>query len=107
LLTPEQRKNLPESEHAIWTYGSQVFLFGLVGYIFIVWLVKLNQLFFYQRVVRGLWVQKMILPAMGLLAVALSAIVLTIALHCVPLQKTWQVYPDPGGEPAQSFRLWF
>jgi len=73
-----------------------MFLFGLTGYIFIVWLVKFNQLFFYRRVVRGTWVENLIYPTMGLLAAALSAIVLTIALHCVPLQKIWQVYPDPG-----------
>ncbi|KAI0201358.1 hypothetical protein F4808DRAFT_424925 [Astrocystis sublimbata] len=96
LLTPEQRQDLPVSERPIWAFGSQLFLAGFVGYVFNIWLIKLNQLFYYQRVLNGLRVQKLIIPMMGLLGTAFVAAVLTIALYCVPLEKLWQVYPDPG-----------
>ncbi|KAI1202965.1 hypothetical protein F5X97DRAFT_319120 [Nemania serpens] len=96
LLTPEQRQELPVPDRAIWAYGSQLFLAGLTGYVFTIWLIKLNQLFFYKRVLKGLHAQKLIIPAMGLLGATFVAVVLTLALHCVPLQKLWQVYPDPG-----------
>ncbi|KAJ2985184.1 hypothetical protein NUW58_g5671 [Xylaria curta] len=96
LLTPEQREDIPVADREGWSYGSKIFLAGLTGYILIVWIVKLNQLFFYRRVVRGLWVQKTIFPAMGFLAAAFVAIILTITLNCLPFEKVWQVYPDPG-----------
>ncbi|KAI1108588.1 hypothetical protein F5Y14DRAFT_73803 [Nemania sp. NC0429] len=91
-----QRQELPVSERPKWAFGSQVFLAGLTGYVFTIWLIKLNQLFFYKRVLKGLQAQKLIIPAMVLLGVTFIAVVLTIALHCVPLNKVWQVYPDPG-----------
>lgn len=97
LLTPEQRKLVPVSERPMWEYGSKLFMAGQITYVAIVWILKLNMLFFYQRVVRGLWVEKFIYPAMGLVLAAGSVIVLLFALVCRPFGHLFQVYPDPGG----------
>lgn len=96
LLTPEQRKLVPVSERPMWEYGSKLFMAGQITYVAIVWILKLNMLFFYQRVVRGLWVEKFIYPAMGLVVAAGSVIVLLFALVCRPFGHLFQVYPDPG-----------
>ncbi|KAL2212470.1 hypothetical protein CC79DRAFT_1364753 [Sarocladium strictum] len=96
LLTPEQREAMPLSEYAAWEYGTQVFFVGLASYAVIVWTLKFNMLFFYQRVVNGLWVEKLILPAFGLVAASGVAIVLTLTLTCIPFHKLWQIWPDPG-----------
>jgi hypothetical protein len=89
---------MPLSEYAAWEYGTQVFFVGLASYAVIVWTLKFNMLFFYQRVVNGLWVEKLILPAFGLVAASGVAIVLTLTLTCIPFRKLWQIWPDPGRE---------
>lgn len=101
LLTPEQREQMPIEEYEAWEYGTQVFFVGLASYAVIVWTLKFNMLFFYQRVVTGLWVEKLILPAFALVGASAVAIILTLTLTCIPFQKLWQIYPDPGGR----FRL--
>lgn len=97
LLTPAQRIAMPVSERPIWEYGSKLFMAGQITYVAIVWILKLNMLFFYQRLVRGLWVEKCIIPAMGLVVTAGFVIVLLFALVCRPFGHLFQVYPDPGG----------
>ncbi|EKG10584.1 hypothetical protein MPH_12442 [Macrophomina phaseolina MS6] len=96
LLTPAQRIAMPVSERPIWEYGSKLFMAGQITYVAIVWILKLNMLFFYQRLVRGLWVEKCIIPAMGLVVTAGFVIVLLFALVCRPFGHLFQVYPDPG-----------
>lgn len=97
-LTHEERKNMSDEERAKWTYGSQIFLFGLTGYFFIIWTLKFNMVCFYSRVVRGLWTEKFIMPLMVLIIATFVAIVFTLALTCRPFQHLWQVWPDPGRE---------
>lgn len=89
---------MPLSEYRAWEYGTQVFFVGLASYATIVWTLKFNMLFFYQRVVNGLWVQKMILPAFILVGGSAVAIILTLTLTCIPFRKLWQIYPAPGSK---------
>lgn len=87
---------MPPERYHNWEYGSQMFLFGLSGYFIIIWVLKFNMLCFYQRVVRGLWVEKFVKPVMALVLVSAVIIILTISLYCRPFQALWQVWPDPG-----------
>ncbi|KAF2689762.1 hypothetical protein K458DRAFT_427868 [Lentithecium fluviatile CBS 122367] len=96
LLTPAQRENLPLSDYQAWEYGTQVFIVGLTSYAVIVWTLKFNMLFFYRRVVKGLWVEQFILPAMCFVGAAAIAIILVLTCICVPFKKMWQIRPDPG-----------
>ena len=52
----------------------------------------------YQRVVSGVWVEKFIKPAMGLIVVSATSIFILFATGCQPFHKLWQVLPDPGRE---------
>ncbi|KAI0387539.1 hypothetical protein F5Y04DRAFT_240444 [Hypomontagnella monticulosa] len=83
LLSFEERKNMPLERYDDWEYGSQMFLFGLSGYFIILWTLKFNMLCFYQRVVRGLWVERFIKPVMGLMLCTAIVIVFTLSLTLV------------------------
>lgn len=96
LLTHEQRRLMPAAEVPAWQYGSKIFMLGQMLYASIVWSLKFNMLFFYRRICRGLWVEKLIIPAIGLVAVTGTAILLIFTLTCRPFYKLWQVWPDPG-----------
>jgi hypothetical protein len=96
IMTPEQRKTLPLSEYRAWEYGTQVFIVGLTSYAVIVWTLKFNMLFFYRRVVKGLWIEKFILPAMCFVGAAAITVIMVLFTTCVPYRKMWQIYPDPG-----------
>ncbi|KAI5463388.1 hypothetical protein BGZ63DRAFT_422749 [Mariannaea sp. PMI_226] len=107
LLTPEQRETLTPAESKPWEYGSQIFLAGFFAYVIILWTLKLNMLFFYQHLVRGLWMERAILPVMILVGVSLIAVTLTFTLMCIPFHKLWQVFPDPKGSCVPQNRVIF
>ncbi len=96
-LSFEERKSTSPMIYYKWEYGSKMFMLGLTSYFLIIWLLKFNMLCFYQRVVRGLWVEIFVKPVMGLVLASAVAIILTLALTCRPFHKLWQVWPDPGG----------
>ncbi|EGD87392.1 hypothetical protein H112_05936 [Trichophyton rubrum D6] len=98
VLTNAQRASLSMSERKDWQYGSKLFSFGFLSYATIVWSLKFNMLFFYRRLVRGLHIERFILPAFGFVTAAGIAAILTFCLACVPFTKLWQVYPNPGGQ---------
>ncbi|KAF7555954.1 hypothetical protein G7Z17_g1780 [Cylindrodendrum hubeiense] len=95
-LTLEQRKNLTDEEAASYIYGTQWFCAGVATYVLFIWTLKFNMLFLYQRVVRGLWVEKFIKPVMVMLGVTLVAIFLILFCACRPYSRMWVVYPDQG-----------
>jgi hypothetical protein len=67
-------------------------------------MLKFNMLCFYSRVVRRMWTEKFVKPAMAIIILSGVVIVLTIALTCRPFQHYWQVWPDPGrmNEPMRT-----
>lgn len=53
----------------------------------------------------GLFQQKLVKINAGLCIATYVAVILTIFLHCRPLTKHFQVYPDPGRmSPIQALR---
>ncbi|WQF88841.1 hypothetical protein CDEST_13855 [Colletotrichum destructivum] len=107
LLTPEQRRTMPESEFYLWEYGSKNFVAGMCIYVSIVWTLKFHMLFFYRRLVAGQWVEKFIFPVMGLVGATAIAIVFIIALTCRPISKMWQIRPDPGENCVPQNKVYF
>lgn len=95
-LTQEARLALPQSEYAVYEYGSKMFLVGETLYLSTVWTLKLCMAFFYHRLVRGLWSEKLILPLMAGICATFIAGMLTIYTTCVPVSKHWQILPNPG-----------
>ncbi|KAK1573961.1 uncharacterized protein LY79DRAFT_696692, partial [Colletotrichum navitas] len=107
LLTHEQRETMPESEFAIWQYGSKNFIAGMCCYVTIVWTLKFNMLFFYKRLVKSQWVEKVLFPLMGLVGLTAVIIVLIIFLTCRPLNLMWQIRPDPGENCVPQNKIYF
>ncbi|KAK7985875.1 hypothetical protein PG988_003497 [Apiospora saccharicola] len=95
-LTQEARLALPQSEYGAYEYGSKLFLVGETLYLGTVWTLKMCMAFFYRRLVRGLWAEKLILPLMGGIGATFIAGMLTIYTTCVPVSRHWQILPNPG-----------
>ncbi|OJD34058.1 uncharacterized protein BKCO1_2500010 [Diplodia corticola] len=96
LLTHDQRRLMPPSQVPAWVYGSKIFMLGQMLYASIVWSLKFNMLFFYRRITRGLWVEKLIIPTLAFVAMTGIAVLLVFTCTCRPFYKLWQVWPDPG-----------
>ncbi|PGH07221.1 hypothetical protein AJ79_06325 [Helicocarpus griseus UAMH5409] len=95
-IPPEIRASMSPEDRALRSLGSKCFMTGWYTYIGLIWTLKLNMLFFYKRVVNGLWVERFILPAQVVVGITASAILLLLGLTCRPFHKLFQVYPDPG-----------
>ncbi|KZL76995.1 hypothetical protein CT0861_06404 [Colletotrichum tofieldiae] len=107
LLTPEQRRTMPESEFYLWEYGSKNFVAGMTIYAAIVWTLKFHMLFFYRRLVEGQWVERFIFPVIGLVGSTAFAMILIIALTCRPISLMWQIRPDPGEHCVPQNKIYF
>lgn len=95
-ITMEQRRQLSPEQAAPLIYGTQWFCAGVATYVAFIWMLKLNMLFLYQRVVNGLWVAKFIKPTMGLVVMTFFAIMMILFCSCRPYHRMWIVYPDQG-----------
>jgi hypothetical protein len=95
-LDMETRKNLTPEEAAPLIYGTQWFCAGVATYILFIWTLKLNMLFLYQRVVRGLWVEKFIKPTIYLVIATFIATYAILFGVCRPYKRMWIVFPDQG-----------
>ncbi|KAK8122216.1 hypothetical protein PG984_010886 [Apiospora sp. TS-2023a] len=95
-LSPQDRIDLPKSDYALYEYGTKLFLVGETLYMGVVWSLKLCMAFFYRRLVRGLWSEKLIMPLIAGIMATGTAGIITIYTTCVPVTKMWQILPDPG-----------
>lgn len=96
-LPLEMRANMSKEEAEPYVYATQWFCAGVATYILFIWTLKLNMLFLYQRIVKGLWVEKFIKPAIFIVVAAFIAIMLILFCACRPYHRMWIVYPDQGG----------
>ncbi|KAJ4368559.1 hypothetical protein N0V86_009465 [Didymella sp. IMI 355093] len=94
-LTPEQIKPMEE--------GSKAILAALFVYATGLWAMKGQMLFLYLRFTIGLWQEKLVKWTAIVCGLFWVAIILVITCRCVPIQKTWQVYPDPGGKIGNRY----
>ncbi len=102
-LELDERKSLSEEEAKPYIYGTQWFCAGIATYILFIWTLKLNMLFLYQRIVRGLWVAKFIKPAMGIVIATFVTIYLILFCACRPYYRMWIVFPDQGRKSQIQF----
>ncbi|KAB5535376.1 hypothetical protein GE09DRAFT_1227357 [Coniochaeta sp. 2T2.1] len=107
ILPPDVRAALTPEGVQAYTYGTQMFLFGLSIYFCVVWTLKINMLFFYRRVVKGTWTERLVVPVMGLVVGSFLVIVLTMTLTCRPFHALWQVLPDPGPNCTPQNKVFF
>ncbi|KAK9794473.1 hypothetical protein SCARD494_05543 [Seiridium cardinale] len=104
-LTMEQREALSEEEATPLIYATQWFCAGVATYILFIWTLKMNMLFLYQRVVRGLWVERFIKPTMYLVIATFIAIYMILFCVCRPYNRMWVVFPDQGEYCQPQSRL--
>ncbi|KAK5651877.1 hypothetical protein OQA88_11536 [Cercophora sp. LCS_1] len=98
-LTPQQRYQLsllPPEFAEQYIMGTRWFSAGVVTYITFIWLLKINMLFLYQRVVNGLWVEKFIMPTMGLVVLTYLSLIMVLFLPCRPYSRILIIWPDQG-----------
>lgn len=107
-MTNEQRLLLSPAERDAKILGSKFFLCGHITYVSTMWTLKLCMLLFFQRLTRGLAAEKLIKPAIAVVATTWLVEFLTLLLTCRPVSHNWQIYPDPGsassGPPQQAQR---
>jgi hypothetical protein len=85
----------PQDQESVIT-GTKWFCIGVATYITFIWLLKLNMLFLYQRIVNGLWVEKFIMPTIGLVGITYLSTLMILFLPCRPYDRMWIVFPDQG-----------
>ncbi|RYC79811.1 hypothetical protein BFJ63_vAg17308 [Fusarium oxysporum f. sp. narcissi] len=98
-MTDEQRAALsPNSkEYSDRVWGSKIQVIGWSFYVFILWSLKVCLAVFYSRLTSGLAHLTMrVRIAYALLGVTYVAVALSILLGCQPMERYWQIYPDPG-----------
>ncbi|KAK2785558.1 hypothetical protein FQN53_007643 [Emmonsiellopsis sp. PD_33] len=75
-IPTEMRASMSEEEKALRSLGAKCFMVGWFTYIGLIWTLKMNMLFFYKRVVNGLWVEKFILPAQIIVGITATLAIL-------------------------------
>ncbi|KOS21727.1 hypothetical protein ESCO_001508 [Escovopsis weberi] len=106
-MTDEERAALDPlgHEYHLRVKGSQTQLFGWAVYSVLLWTLKLCWLFFYKRLGDG--VDNMTIKInVGFVVVIATFFItfFTIIFGCYPVEKHWQINPDPGNfcQPAVS-----
>lgn len=97
-IPTDQRLSLTQEQADSLILGTKWFMVGWYTYVSLIWSLKFNMLFLYQRVVNGLWVAKFIKPTLVLVMTTWIAILLLVSFVCRPYERMWQVWPDPGSE---------
>lgn len=80
--------------------GSKITSIGWYTYPMMLWSMKFVMVFFYRRLTKGLWEERLIKPVAALCLFSYVGVFLTVTVSCLPFQRNWQVYPKPGAECA-------
>ncbi|KAL4789398.1 hypothetical protein BDV19DRAFT_374187 [Aspergillus venezuelensis] len=104
-LSDEERLAISQSptKEANLIAGSKCLMAGWTCYVTLIWSLKACMLFFYNRLTLGLTQQKLVKFNMVLCACTYVAVIFTIFLHCRPIERHFQVYPDPGLNCSADF----
>ncbi|KAL4778183.1 hypothetical protein BJX76DRAFT_362965 [Aspergillus varians] len=95
-LSDEERASATPEQTARLVAGSKCLMAGWTCYVTLIWSLKACMLFFYNRLTLGLTQQKLVKINIVLCGCTYVAVIFTIFLHCRPISRHFQVYPDPG-----------
>ncbi|KAL3478165.1 hypothetical protein BJX99DRAFT_256716 [Aspergillus californicus] len=95
-LSDDERAALTPAQISTLAAGSKCLMAGWTCYVVLIWSLKACMLFFYNRLTLGLTQQKVVKFTAVLCCVTFVAVIMTIFLHCRPISRHFQVYPDPG-----------
>ncbi|KAK0715575.1 hypothetical protein B0H67DRAFT_490425, partial [Lasiosphaeris hirsuta] len=105
-MTDEERRLLNPSseEYMLRVNGSKTQVAGWSTYTFLLWVIKAAMCTFYLRLTEGLEFKMRIHIGFGLIVSTWLAVLFSILFGCMPFEKNWQIYPDPGNfcQPAIS-----
>ncbi|KAI1383044.1 uncharacterized protein F4822DRAFT_421975 [Hypoxylon trugodes] len=106
-MTDEQRATLDPNSREYFNrqWGSKIQVLGWSLYAFMLWLLKFCVAVFYGRLTSGLMNLKIrVRIAYVLLAVTYIFVCLSLLIGCQPMEKHWQINPDPGNlcQPTNS-----
>jgi hypothetical protein len=87
-MTPHER------QHVI--TGSKLELLAWYSYTALIWALKACMLFFFGRLTNGLSMQTYVRYLSVVIGLTYVAVFLTITCGCLPIEKNWQISPDPG-----------
>ena len=108
-MTDAERAALDPAGHEYYlrVKGSQTQLFGWLVYAVLLWTLKASWLFFYKRLGDG--VDRMSLKInVGFILVGVTFLgtFFTILFGCYPVEKHWQIFPDPGSTYCSTAGRW-
>ncbi|KAK3947609.1 hypothetical protein QBC32DRAFT_270442 [Pseudoneurospora amorphoporcata] len=106
-MTDEQRRLLdPDSkEYRLRVNGSKTHVAGLLLYTTLLWLLKGCWTVYYGRLTAGVYhMRRWVVGAYIAMPATYVACLCVAFFKCVPFDRQWQIYPDPGNncEPAVS-----
>jgi hypothetical protein len=79
--------------------GSKTQVAGWSTYTFLLWIIKAAMCTFYLRLTDGLYnFRTRIYVGFVLIVVSWLAVLFSILFGCFPMEKNWQIYPDPGSK---------
>ena len=93
----------PSDLHEV-VLGSRLQLLAWYSYTALIWGLKGCMLFFLGRLTSGLKMQTYVRYLSGVMVLSYIAVFLTISCGCFPIQRNWQVVPDPGTKCTVSSR---
>ena len=98
-MTDAERAALDPNSHEyhLRVEGSKTQLFGWLVYTVMLWVLKLCWLFFFKRLGDGVGNMSLrINIGFAFIGVTFFATFFAILFGCYPVEKHWQIYPDPG-----------
>ncbi|KAK2051988.1 hypothetical protein LY76DRAFT_527541 [Colletotrichum caudatum] len=107
-MTDEERMNLDPSseEFMLRVNGSKTQVAGWITYsCLVLWPAKAAMCTFYLRLTQGMHgYRRRIMCGFVSIGVTWLAVLFSIIFSCYPMEKNWQIYPDPGNfcQPAIS-----
>ncbi|KAI5776318.1 hypothetical protein EDC01DRAFT_763384 [Geopyxis carbonaria] len=95
-MPPAVRAGLTDAQVERLESGALYFYVGWLIYPLMLWIMKFCMIFFYRRLTLGLWQQKVLWHITWICAITYVGGLVTILFSCRPIQRNWQVRPDPG-----------
>jgi hypothetical protein len=95
-FTQAQLTSMTNAERHEVIIGSKLELLAWYSYTALIWALKACMLFFFGRLTAGLSMQTYVRYLTAAMFLSYAAVFLTITCGCVPIQKNWQIMPDPG-----------
>ncbi|EUC47017.1 hypothetical protein COCMIDRAFT_91396 [Bipolaris oryzae ATCC 44560] len=97
-MTQEQRESLPPAMRKSMREGAKVMFASFYFLIFLVWSLKGCLIILFLHFTKDRFLYRYVQVVGGLSVAAFISAVVTQTTHCLPLEKNWQVLPDPGKE---------